>query len=1146
LTGVLEMLNLRKIQKPAFSIYVYACKDCGSAFDILGNAVPKLTHFASLGVSMRFLSIGFAMLILISGSVWGQGSQVAQISGTVTDSSGAAVSGADVKATQTETGLSRAVITGNDGAFAIPNLAIGSYRLQVQMQGFSTLVQEGIVLQVNTKTTINSVLKPGAITEIVVIQASGSVDAGSGGQGQVVDQERVREMPLPGRQVTSLVTTSGGTTEGQDSALVSNKNYPGATSFSVAGAQGGQTLYLLDGVVNMDAVSMVSMPWPFPDALQEFKVESSSLPANYGLAPGGVVNVITKSGGNQFHGGAFEFTRHYKFNATNTFAAPDSKGKRLKDGLKRNQFGGQLGGPIVKDKIFFFGGYQGTRENVTPAANINWVATPATLLGDFTAIASPACNAGRAITLKAPFVNNKIDPSLINPVAKNLLKYLPVSNDPCGQIAWALPSESRENQLVGKVDWKVNDQHSIAGRYFFTDYKHPPFYEGNLLTFSVEQNVGLKNRVQSVMIGHTFSISSTTINSFRLGYARSSIVRYTPDTVPTPTELGSKMHSLVDNYLYYNVSNYFMVLHNNANPGPWATNNYQISEELSMTRGGHQISAGALWVQSRLVARGTYQNNGPTSFNGQVTGNALADFILGKSSSFSQSSGQNGDEKLNLPSAFVQDNIRVSSKLAVNIGVRWDPFMSPINTKLRASIFDMGWYNSNVRSKVFTNGPVGTLFVGDSEYPGNRYFRRDLGYFSPRFGIVYDPRGKGLENIRAGYGIFYATIPLWTKSGTFAPWSSSVSIPTPAGGISDPYLGYPGGDPFPMPAKLPSDFAFPMFGGSIGAFKIDMQPTYLEQWIVAVQKQLTGTLAVSASYMGNRTLHLLFGEVLNPVIYIPGNCTAGQYGLTKDGPCSNTSNTNYRRVLYLANPTKGYHYSGQTNQGDGGIASYNGLLLTVQKRMSRNFSLVANHTWAHCLGEGEVSLSGSGSGQDPYNRHAEYGNCSSTRRHSFNLTPVIRTPKFSSRWMQAMLGNWQASTMFSAMTGPYFTVSLGQNYALRDGSDRPNQIKDAKLDKPTVDKWFDISAFERAPVGQYGNITRGILQGPGAWNINLALSRSFTFFERHKIDFRGEIFNLLNHVRYSTPTATFTSGTFGKITKAMDPRIMQFAFKYAF
>jgi hypothetical protein len=1133
-------------QPSYFIIGRYVRKDCGSTFNIPGDAVQKFTHFASLGVSMRFASIVFATLILISGGAWGQGTQVAQIVGTVTDSNGAAVSGAEVKATQMETSFSRAVITGNAGSFAITNLPIGPYRLQVQLQGFSTLVQEGIVLQVSSSPVINSVLKPGAMTEIVVIQASGSVDAGSGGQGQIVDKDRVQSMPLPARQVTSLVTTSGGTTEGQDTALVSNKNYPGSTSFSVAGAQGGQTLYLLDGVINMDAVSLVSMPWPFPDALQEFKVESSSLPANYGLAPGGAVNVITKSGGNAFHGGAFEFTRHYKFNATNTFAAKDSEGKRKKDGLKRNQFGGYVGGPIAKNKIFFFGGYQGTRENVAPAANINWVATPATLLGDFTAIASPACNVGKQITLKAPFANNKIDPSLINPVAKNLLKYLPVSNDPCGQIAWALPSESRENQFVGKVDWKVNNMHSVVGRYFFTDYKHPPFYEGNLLTFSVEQNVGLKNRVQSVMIGHTFSISSTTINSFRLGYARSSIIRYTPDTVPTPTELGSKIHSLVDNYLYYNVSNYFMVLHNNANPGPWATNNYQISDELSMTRGAHQISVGALWVQSRLIARGTYQNNGPTSFNGQVTGNALADFILGRSSSFSQSSGQNGDEKLNIPSTFIQDNIRVSSKLAVNVGIRWDPFMSPINTKLHASIFDLGWYKSNVRSKVFTNGPVGTLFVGDDGYPGNRYFRRNLKYFSPRFSVVYDPRGKGQENIRAGYGIFYGTIPLWTKAGTFAPWSSSVSIPTPAGGISDPYLGYPGGDPFPMPDKLPANFQFPQFGGSIGAFKIDMKPTYLEQWILAVQKQLTSNLSVSASYMGNRTLHLLFTEPANPVVYIPGNCTAGQYGLTKDGPCSNTSNTNYRRVLYLADPVKGYHYAAQSNQGDGGIGSYNGLLLTVQKKMSKNFSLSANHTWAHCLGEGEVSLSGSGGSQDPNNRHAEYGNCSSTRRHSFNLTPVFKTPKFSTRWMQALMGNWQASTMFSAMTGPYMTVSVGQNIALRDGGDRPNQIKDPKLDNPTVDKWFDTSAFAAAPVGQYGNISRGIIRGPGAWNINLALSRSFTFFERHKIDFRGEVFNLLNHVRLGTPTTTLTSGTFGKILKAMDPRIMQFAFKYAF
>ena len=260
----------------------------------------------SLVVCMRgrpttFLLFSFVFLGLSAATVWGQGSQVAQIVGTVNDSAGAAIAGAQVKATQTSTGLARTATSASDGGFTITNLPVGPYVLEVSKEGFSTLVQEGIVLEMNASPTVNSTLKPGSPSERVVVQVTGAmVNARGTGQGQTVDQERVREMPLQGRQVTSLVTTSSSAVESQDTTLVSNKNYPGSTSFSVAGAQGGQTLYLMDGVINMDAVSNVSMPWPFPDALQEFKVESSSLPANYGMAPGGVVNVITKSGGNQF------------------------------------------------------------------------------------------------------------------------------------------------------------------------------------------------------------------------------------------------------------------------------------------------------------------------------------------------------------------------------------------------------------------------------------------------------------------------------------------------------------------------------------------------------------------------------------------------------------------------------------------------------------------------------------------------------------------------------------------------------------------------------------------------------------------------------------------------------------------------------
>jgi hypothetical protein len=362
-----------------------------------------------------------------------QATQVSQIGGTVQDASGFAIPDAQVEITNTDTGIARKVDTSPDGAYIISNLPPGPYHLEVTKSGFSPFVQSGIVLQVNTNPQINVTLKVGTLSEQVEVQANASmVESHSNGIGQVIDQARVLELPLNGRQVTQLVTLSGGaadfvpTSAGQ--SLLSNKNYPTAVAFSVAGGQGGQTLFLLDGGNNMDPISNVGLPMPFPDALQEFKVETSSLPANYGTQPGGVVNVITKSGSNGFHGDAFEFLRNYALNARNFLATQ-------RDSLKRNQFGATLGGPIRKNKLFFFGGYQGTYEKVAPAANTNFVATAAAFEGDFTGIA--ACAGG--VTLRAPFTGNKVNPALLNPVALNFLKYLPASTDPCGKLIYEFP-----------------------------------------------------------------------------------------------------------------------------------------------------------------------------------------------------------------------------------------------------------------------------------------------------------------------------------------------------------------------------------------------------------------------------------------------------------------------------------------------------------------------------------------------------------------------------------------------------------------------------------------------------------------------------------------------------------------------------------
>src|SRR5262245_30111446 len=396
---------------------------------------------------------------------WSQAVTVAQINGSVKDQSDALLPGADIKVTQTETAYTRTVVSDEAGRYTIPNLPVGPYRLEASLPGFRTYVQTGIVLQVNSNATIPVTLAVGQVTESVQVEANAAaVETVSTGVGTVVDSQRVVDLPLNGRQLSQLITLAGGANEfvptSAGQSLTSNKNYPTASAVAIAGSQGGQTLYLVDGGYNLDPVSNVGLPLPFPDAVREFKVETSSLPANYGTQPGGMVNVVTKSGGNEWHGGAFEFIRNYAFNARNYFAP-------VRDGLKRNQFGGTLGGPIIKDKAFLFAGYQGTYTSVSPSANTVYLPTAATMRGDFTDMMSATCNNGVQKNLTAPYSGNKVDPGSFNPVALNYLKLIPISADPCGKYVFGIPSREHENQFVGRGDYQLNSKQSLFARYFY-------------------------------------------------------------------------------------------------------------------------------------------------------------------------------------------------------------------------------------------------------------------------------------------------------------------------------------------------------------------------------------------------------------------------------------------------------------------------------------------------------------------------------------------------------------------------------------------------------------------------------------------------------------------------------------------------------
>src|SRR5258705_4642061 len=409
-----------------------------------------------MGRFLGNLSLGALALLLTAASASAQLS-TAELSGRVTDTSGAVLPGVTVTMTQTDTQATRTAITDADGTYVISNLPTGPYRLEVSLQGFRSYVQNGIVLQVGATPTINVPLELGNVADTITVEgAAPLIDVKSSGIRDVVENERIVELPLQGRQVTDLIVLAGGAV---NTGNPNSRNFGGcescggkAVNIAVAGGLNFGVAYLLDGAIHNDPQNNANLPLPFPDALQEFSVATSGLSAQNGMHSGASVNAVTKSGTNSFHGNAFEFLRDHRFNATNPFAAINpATGKRRDDGLLPNQFGGTMGGPIVQNKLFFFGAYQGTATRQTPAANIAFVPTAGMLAGDFAAFASPACNGGRPVTLRAPFVNNQIAPSAFSPAALNLARLLPETTDPCGQVTYRNQDDDNSRQADRQV-----------------------------------------------------------------------------------------------------------------------------------------------------------------------------------------------------------------------------------------------------------------------------------------------------------------------------------------------------------------------------------------------------------------------------------------------------------------------------------------------------------------------------------------------------------------------------------------------------------------------------------------------------------------------------------------------------------------------
>jgi hypothetical protein len=1098
---------------------------------------PEDSHMFSVSRTGRCL-LGSLFVLLFAGSfAFAQGVSTASIAGTVRDSSGSVLPGVTVTSTHTGTALTRTVVSDEEGRYTISSLPVGPYKVEFMLQGFRSFVQSGIVLQVNASPTLNAALEIGNVEESITVQAEAPlIETRSVGIGMVVDNQRVLELPLNGRETLDLIymtgmAVSGGTLGG--SRGVATGTSPG--TIAVAGGLPNATAYTLDGGTHNDPFNGSSMPLPFPEALQEFKVETSALPAQYGHHSAAAVSAVTKSGTNTITGTLFEFYRDDALNATDPFAPIGPDGKRRTDGLNRNQFGGALGGPIVRDKMFFFAAYQRTRVRRVPASSFQFVPTPAMLNGDFTTIASAACNTGGAITLRAPFVGNRIDPSLFSPASVKLANLLPATTDPCGKVFFDRIENNDENVLTTKVDYTLSGTQSVFGRLLVSSYFAPSNYDGKTLLSPTTS--ASTDKAYSGVVGHTFLISDNAVNGFRVTVNRGA---HTKAYVPLVDyrDLGINATPILEKYLRLSVSGGFAM-----SPGlPTATPTwvYQASDDLSVVRGEHQFGFGANYIYSRYDPESFTTAAGNTTFTGGVTGLGLADYMIGAANSWTAGTPTGAKMRSNYIGLYAQDNWRLSPNVTLNAGLRWDPYFPAYSGPGEVTRFDRARFDAGLKSTVFPNAPAGLIFTGDEGMPGKSIARRDLWNFAPRVGGVWDPQGEGRQTVRVAYGRLYDLPHLQTFTGMaqMSPWGNAITLNSFPRGWDDPWAATPGGDPIPALLQGPNANAVFPLGGNYTPYPLDLQATAVDQWNVSYQRQVAADWMVSANYIGNVMRHVWVTNQINPAVY---------------GPGATVGNTQARRVLSQQNPAEGRYYASIQELLDDGTSNYNGLLLSVQRRRGNGMSLQANYTISRCISDrwnSEPGVAGVPV-MIPGDIEADRGKCANSPEHSLNASVVYQIPAAGAGAFEAVTRDWQISGIVSARSGSYFTVTSGVDQA-RNGlatNQRANQVLDDPfMPNRSISQWLNPAAFQLPALGTYGTMPLDAIRGPGRTNVDTAVSRTFRFGSQ-QVQLRWEVFNVLNSMTPANPVSSMNSANFGQVTSlaaGTAPRIMQFAMKYLF
>jgi hypothetical protein len=1077
-------------------------------------------HALKSALQVILMLAGVAMSLSVSPAFGQQGGQ-ASVYGTVTDSSGAVIAGVKVTATNVGTNISWTTTTDVGGQYAIPDLPIGQYKVDAEQVGFSPFEATGVSVLVAQNARVDIQLQLGATKQTVVVsEGAPLVDTQSAATKGTVERQFIDQLPLIDRDVTALQTIEAGTGNGTRSGQL-----------TVNGDRGGHNEFQLNGITmnnpqftQLQFSNLQAAVFPNPDAIQEFTLVRNGYEAQYGRAQGGQILVATRSGTNQYHGSAFDYLRNSVLNARSFFAAN-------KTPYKRNIFGGTVGGPIRKDKLFFFGSYQGTRTRSSPNSAVeNVVPTQAQRNGDFSASGTLIVDP----TTKQPFPGNVIPSSRVNPVVQSLISaVIPLPNAPNGQLIFAPTQNSNSDQEIGKIDYLLSSKDHLSGSFFvqrttnLTEQSLPKLFDGVKLSYT------------TVTLNYTRSFSPSMTNELRIGGSSDGYVESPSDTGGPYTwaTFGSQYFiPAVNRSLLGGVSGNVSLGDGTPSIRPGQIG--QLQDSFLWVKGSHSFNFGGSGTLSKTWTTTGYRYSGDFRFNGYASGNPVADFILGLPSTFYQYANAYLPHFGQDYALYAQDTWRVTRDFTLNLGVRYAPTIwETLSNGLNSN------YIAGEQSKIFPTAPLGLVYKGDAGICGNRLHCPAWDVFEPRVGLAWSPRGHSNWVVRSAFGIFHEQASTFTVDNTLSwPYTYTGLVQTP--NLASPWQGQT--DPFPFVPVLPTaplsqrQALAPPSDQELGDFlSPDMKVPVSLQWNFTIQHQLTRADGIEAAYVGSHSYRIIATNDPNPPTYIPGMCGSS--------PCSTESNIDSRRPYGPAISTVLMNYPI-------GMSNYNALQLTYRHELRYGLTLLTNYTWEKTMSLGTQDYDQATAIHNPFNLRSTYAPADYDVPQAFKVSYAWAIPWFASGHgvRDRVIGGWTLSGVLIAQSGLPESILSGRDNSLTGyGQDYADvvgtwQLPGGRSRGQQLAEWFNTKAFTVNALGTFGDTGRNIVRGPGGRFWDMSFFRDFPLTERLKLQYRFDGSNIFNHTVLQSFSNNLSAGNFGAVTSTANPRILQMALRLTF